>query len=94
MLAGRLVGEAAALVKNRLRAAHHDLGTVQYQSIKKDEALAQVILSVRGAQAARTRSHDGNRLALEGLIRWTKGPVDGVFENTGNLAWSRPESWQ
>src|SRR5437867_7287435 len=70
-----LVGEAAFGVEFGLRLADQHLGLVQGVHVEKDAAAPQIVLRARRAGHAGGRPHDRHRLAGEGLIGRTRGPI-------------------
>ena len=82
--ARRLVGEPAVRELLDLEV-DHDLGLHQGDRLEEDEHLAQVVLHAPGAERPQGGSHDGHRLAAEGLILGRAGdPVDRVLQHPGD----------
>src|SRR5579863_5594243 len=68
-VARRLVGEAALGVELVLRLSDQYFRLIDRQHVEEDAGLAQVILRARRAPESGGGAHDGDRLAIERLIR-------------------------
>ena len=86
LLLDLLIGEAAVLVEDRLRARHHQAPLGPEIGSQRSQDRKPRILGQDRAEAARRRADDSHGLAAENAldVRIRSGePVDGVLEHPG-----------
>ena len=80
VVGGSRISQLAILVELVVRSGDENLGTVQQLTVQVNEYLPQMVLTTRRTHATRRGAEQCDRLAIEGLRRWARCPVDRVLQ--------------